>query len=71
MKSHLFLLHCLHGGYGGPNIRLKSRNLGWKGACLRTHDVGGELMTWLDDDVDRLHVKRNRLVGMNYLGIID
>ena len=23
------------------------------------------------DDVDRLHVKRNRIVGMNYLGIID
>ena len=22
-------------------------------------------------DVDSLHVKRNRLVGMNYLGIID
>ena len=28
--------------------------------------------TWgLLDDVDRLHVKRNRLVGMNYLGILD
>jgi len=26
---------------------------------------------WHNDDVDRLHVKRNRLVGMNYLGIID
>ena len=25
----------------------------------------------MGDDVDSLHVKRNRLVGMNYLGIID
>ena len=23
------------------------------------------------DEVDRLHVKRNGIVGMNYLGIID
>ena len=23
------------------------------------------------DEVDRLHVKRNMVVGMNYLGIID
>ena len=28
-------------------------------------------MVDLLDDVDSLHVKRNRIVGMNYLGIID
>lgn len=60
MKSHLFLLHFLCGGYGSPNTKLKSRKLRWKAACLMatngTHDVGGELITWLDADVDRLHV---------------
>ena len=26
---------------------------------------------WHNGEVDRLHVKRNRIVGINYLGIID
>ena len=30
------------------------------------------VLVWgIGDEVDRLHVKRNRIVGMNYLGIID
>ena len=33
--------------------------------------LGGELLTWQVADVDSLHVYRNRIVGMNYLGIID
>ena len=28
-------------------------------------------LMWHGDEVDRLHVKRNSIVGMNYLGIID
>ena len=33
--------------------------------------IGTEMLTWHFDEVDRLHVKKNKIVGINYLGIID
>ena len=29
------------------------------------------MLTWHFDEVDRLHVKRNKIAGINCLGIID